>query len=409
MSLQCLNSLTNKWTEILGFFFRSLNDSAWGDLEILDQRCLPHVFFFFLVLVHLLSRFCVLNSCRTRSPLLVQTTWFLSLSNLLSFSQCFYRSLPSYSFLSFSSMLGFDLTQKHIYIHYITIHYTTLHCIALHCIHTCTHIWMNGSIHRYMHTYKHTYIAWTQSDTNKACTWTHGNTDTWTHRHKNILGNIIQIHSGIFPDVWGEISQKRSGTFPKLVAKFLTNTRNVPNYLFFEWGSRRFSEAGPKSTWTTNSIFFGRPIFWWSSRFFIGGAPSGDILRSNRQQHLGLETFPIVFWKKMPSFGRSSPKTLGNVPEFFPQSPNTLRNVPEFFSGGGFWGKSSEAAPQNTRERSRFFFGRLTLGKKLSSPQKHSGTFPNFFSGRLTLGETLGSSPQKHSGTFPNFFSGGWL
>ena len=157
--------LCNAWTawQINGLKFSDSSFDRWtvlreGIWKSLINAVCP--MFFFLALVHLLSRFCVLNSCRTRSPLLVQTTWFLSLSNLLSFSQCFYRSLPSYSFLSFSSMLGFDLTQKHIYIHYITLHYITLHCIALHCIHTCTHIWMNGSIHRYMHTYKHTYIAW---------------------------------------------------------------------------------------------------------------------------------------------------------------------------------------------------------------------------------------------------------
>ena len=170
---------------------------------------------------------------------------------------------------------------------------------------------------------------------------------------------------GIFPDVWGEVSQKRSGTFPKLGAKFLTNTRNVPNYLFFKRGSRRLSEADRKSAWTTNSIFSGGrflvkfPKTRTFPNFCRGGAPTGDILRSNRQQHLGMETFSIVFLK-MPSFGRSSPKTLGNVPEFF-------------------------------------------LGD-FSSPRKHSGTFLKFFSGEADFGGDPRNSPQKHSGTFPNFF-----
>ena len=223
--------------------------------------------------------------------------------------------------------------------------------------------------------------------------------NTRKHRHmntqtQNIQGNIIQTHLGIFPDVWGEVSQKRSGTFPKLGAKFLTNTRNVPNYLFFERGSRRFSEADRKSAWTTNSIFSGGRFFvkFPKTRTFPNFCRGGTHWRHSEKQSpttFGIGNVPDCLLK-MPSFGRSSPKTLGNVPEFFL---------------GDFSGPRKHSGTFL-----KFFSGEADFGgDPRNSPQKHSGTFPNFFSERLTLGEILGSSPQKHSDTFPNFSRRGWL
>ena len=193
-------------------------------------------------------------------------------------------------------------------------------------------------------------------------------TETQTHEHTGTrtFWETLFRYTREFPRYLGRSFPKTLGTFPKLGANFLTNTRNVPNYLFFEWGSRPLSEAGPKSTWTTNSIFFGRPIFWWSSpkhEHFPNFCRWGTLWRHSEKQS------PTTFG-------------IGNVPDWT-KFPKNTRTFPNFFSGSP-WGIS--AVPKNTRERSRIFF-----------------------SGASDFRKILGSSPQKHSGTFPNFFRGGWL
>ena len=177
------------------------------------------MFIYFLVFVHQLSLFFCSHVVSLVLPLLFKQFGSLSLSNLLSFSQCFYRSFPSDFFLSFSSIFGFDLTQRRIYIHYITLHYTTLHYIALRCIHTCTHTWMNGSTSRYMHTYRHIYIFNMNTITDKQGM--HMNIQK--HRHTNTQA---QEHSGKY-------SSKTLGNVPKCLGQSSPKTLgNVPEI----WG-----------------------------------------------------------------------------------------------------------------------------------------------------------------------------
>ena len=136
----------------------------------------------------------------------------------------------------------------------------------------------------------------------------------------------------------------------------------------------------------------------------------GTLWRHSEKQSpttFGIGNVPDCLLKKMPSFGRSSPKTLGNVPEFFPSPQIHSGTFPNFFREADFGGNPRQQPPKTLGNVPDFFREADFRKTNLSSPQKHSGTFPNFFSGRLTLGETLGSSPQKHSGTFPIFFSGG--
>ena len=124
--------------------FRSLNDSAWGDLEILDQRCLPHVSLFFGFcspsLLFLCSQFVShsFSPCCSNNlvPLLVKFAVVLSV----------FLSLPSilFLFVIFLDAWLWSATKTHIH----TLHYTTLHYITLHFI----------TLHTYMHTYMDEWI-----------------------------------------------------------------------------------------------------------------------------------------------------------------------------------------------------------------------------------------------------------